>query len=310
MRATRSRSRFFGGTEAALAWVVSGTLVLATGCPGDDDDATAESDDDPVLRVSGIPDQNVAHLNRQHELTQEYLSEATGLDVEYVPMTDYAALVTAFERGEIHLAWFGAFTGVQARDLVEDSRAIAHRARDAEFHSHFVANRDTDIEELADTEGHTFTFGSESSTSGHLMARHHLVEAGIDPEEDFASPANYSGSHDRTLELVSSGAYDAGAVNEAVWEDWVEDKDIEDDARLVDTTEPYYNYNWTAHGSVDEIFGEGTIDALQEALLALDQDDPDQAEIMEMYQGETFVETSNENYDAVMQTAKDVGLLE
>ncbi len=100
--------------------------------------------------------------------------------------------------------------------------------------------------------GKALTFGSESSTSGHLMPRHFMMEAGIDPNADLNGDVNYSGSHDKTWKLVESGAFEVGALNEAVWEAAVEEGKV--DLTKVDvfyTTPPYYDYNWTIN-DVDE----------------------------------------------------------
>jgi hypothetical protein len=132
------------------------SLLVVTGCTAGDDDSgnpDTSSGSDETLYISGIPDQNVSTVNRQHTLLAEYMREQTGLTVEYVPMVDYAALVTAFERGDIHLAWFGALTGVQARALVEGSEAIAHRPIDAEFRSRFIVQADLLVESLEDLAG-------------------------------------------------------------------------------------------------------------------------------------------------------------
>ena len=124
-----------------------------------------------VLKIGAIPDQNASDLNRSLSQLAKYITEETGIQAEYVPSVDYAALVTAFERGEIDLAWFGGLTGVQARNMVPEAEAIAQRPLDEEFHSVFIAGADTGIESLEDLKGKSFTFGSESSTSGHLMPR-------------------------------------------------------------------------------------------------------------------------------------------
>ena len=86
-----------------------------------------------TLNIGAIPDQDVSVLNRMFGLFADYLSEETGLAVRYVPSTDYAALVTAFRRGDIHLAWFGGLTGVQAQAVAPGAEAFAQRPRDAEF---------------------------------------------------------------------------------------------------------------------------------------------------------------------------------
>ena len=48
---------------------------------------------DGVLRVSAIPDEAPTELQRKFKPLGEYLAKATGLKVEFVPVTDYAAVV-------------------------------------------------------------------------------------------------------------------------------------------------------------------------------------------------------------------------
>ena len=160
--------------------------------------------------IAGIPDQNVSDLTRRYSGLTEYLSDELGVVVEYLPTTDYAATVTAFSRGDVQMAWFGGLTGVQARLAVPGSQAIAQRERDTKFHSVFVFNKNVDVLTLQDLKGLRFAFGSESSTSGHLMPRHFLSENGIDADSDFDGAPMFSGSHDQTWLLVQGGAADAG----------------------------------------------------------------------------------------------------
>ena len=270
------------------------------------EDTSAPSEEKPVFKIGAIPDQNVSELNRRFDELADYISDKTGLEVEYVPSQDYAALVTAFKRGEIHLGWFGGLTGVQARDAVPGAEAIAQRPSDEKFHSVFITQKDLDIEKLADLKGVSFTFGSESSTSGHLMPRYFLMEAGINPEEDFDGMTNYSGSHDKTWKLVESGAYQAGVLNENVWNSAVEEKKVDlNKVKVFYTTEPYYDYNWTIN-RVDEVFGEGTKAKVKEALLSMTQE---QHNILELFHTDSFIETKNENYQAIKEVAKEVGII-
>ncbi len=268
---------------------------------------TARLRTDEVFRISAIPDQDASVLNRQFGAMADYLGQATGLRVEYVPMVDYAALVTAFARGDVQLAWFGGLTGVQAREAVPDARAFAQRPRDADFHSRFIVRADLAVDELTDLRGLSFTFGSESSTSGHLMPRHFLREAGIDPEADFAGLPNYSGSHDRTIALVEGGAFEAGAVNEAVWEQRVAEGAVDTSTvRDFFTTPAYYDYNWTIRGDVDATYGVGATDAATAAILGMG---PRQQEILDIFQTDRFVPTANANYELIRQVAEDLGIL-
>lgn len=260
-----------------------------------------------TLYIGGIPDQDVSVLSRRFGLVAEYLSEQLGVPVAYVPSVDYAALVTAFRRGEIHLAWFGGLTGVQALSVAPGSEAVAQRPIDEEFHSVFIVQAGLDVERLSDLKGLSFTFGSESSTSGHLMPRYYLTEAGIDPEEDFFGLPNYSGSHDRTIALVEAGAYQAGVVNEAVWKSRFEGGQVDTaKVRAFYVTPPYYDYHWTVNRNVDALFGDGTKERVRQALLAMG---PEQQEILDLFQTDRFISTRNENYEAIRQVARDLGII-
>lgn len=291
----------------ALLPLALATVALALAACGED--AGGET-----LRIGGIPDQDVSALEAQFGLVADYLADETGLDVEYVPSNDYAAIVTAFQRGDIHLAWFGGLTGVQARALTPGAEAIAQRPLDAEFQSVFIVNSDVEAEDLEDLAGLTFTFGSESSTSGHLMPRHFLLEAGIDADADFDGAPGFSGSHDATYALVESGAYQAGALNRAVWEAAVRDGKVDTDSvRVLVETPPYYDYNWTIRPDVDEVLGEGTRDAIVQALLGVAESDHEAAaEIMATFGGSAeggFIATEDANYEAIRAVAQQLGII-
>jgi len=272
------------------------------------------ANDAPALYVGGIPDQNVAFLEERFDGLADYLSDELDLDVQYIPTTSYAAVVTGFSNGDIHLGWYGGLTGVQARLATPGAQAIAQRPRDAEFHSVFVANPALGLKGLGGVAGMTLTFGSESSTSGHLMPRSFLSEAGVVPERDLDGPPSYSGSHDKTWKLVEAGAFQVGALNAAVWESAVDEGKV--DLSAVDVfwlTPPYVDYHFVVRGDVDETFGDGTTERLRAALLSIDVDDRNagarERRIAESFQTERFIETTNENYQAIEDVAVELGII-
>jgi phosphonate transport system substrate-binding protein len=311
-----SRRRVVAGLAVAPLSAL-GILTVSQGSPAFAQEASPAAGTPGPLRtdrpfaISAIPDQDVSVLNRQFGAMADYLSEATGLAVEYVPMVDYASLITAFERGDIQLAWFGGLTGVQAQAIVPGTEAIAQRPRDAEFHSKFIVRAGLDdVTELADLKGLSFTFGSESSTSGHLMPRYFLTEAGIDPEHDFRGLPNYSGSHDKTIALVESGAFDAGALNEAVWEARLRDGKVDTTkVREFYTTPPYFDYHWGIRPDVDEVFGAGATERITTAIMDMDASDPEQKAILDLAQTEKYIPTTNANYDTIRAVAEELGIL-
>src|ERR671919_1584624 len=226
-----------------LTLMLLGAMACGTAAdsPGNDSSNTASdpaattpvdtSSTAPVLKVSGIPDQDAARLARRFQLFADYLSKELNVEVEYVPSVNYSAVVTAFTQGDLQLAFFWGLTGVQARLQNPGAQAIAQREHDAKFHSKFIVQSDLPINSLEDLKTHakdlTLTFGSESSTSGHLMPRHFLTEAGIDPDTDFKSLPNFSGSHDLTWQLVESGSFNVGVLNKDVWDRAVQEGKVD-----------------------------------------------------------------------------------
>ena len=264
-----------------------------------------------MLYIGGIPDQDVAILEETFNGVASYLSEELDIPVEYRPSIEYAPLVTAFRNGDIKLAWFGGLTGVQARLAAPGSEAIAQRPIDTGFTSVFITGANVQANSLEDLSGTSFTFGSVSSTSGHLMPRYYLMQAGIDPTTDFRGQPNFSGSHDTTWQLVEAGSFEAGALSSAVWERAVAQGQVDTaKVRVLLETEPYWDYHWVIHPGVDEVYGEGTAQRIEEALLAMSTSDTAQARTLELFQTDRFIETVNGNYDAIESVARQLGMIE
>ena len=264
------------------------------------------ADDAPPLRITAIPDEAPTALIERFEPLAERLSTALGRGVTFTPVSDYAAAVEALVTDRVDLAWLGGFTSVQAR-LRSDGAVepIVQRAEDERFRSVFVARADAGIASVDDLVGRDLTFGSPSSTSGHLMPRRHLAAAGIDVDADLN--VAYSGAHDATALAVAGGRVDAGALNASVWEALVEDGRIDPTEVIVfDTTEPYADYNWSVAPGVDR----ETREAIRDVFLALDPDDPADAALLALQRASRFVPTTAANYDGIERAARDAGLLE
>ncbi len=291
-------------------WTIIGLIlmILMVSC-GNKEGKTEESGkisgSEKVLRISAIPDFDQAELTRGFGDFAKYLSEKTGMKVEYVPVVDYAAVVTAFERGEIDMVWFGGLTGVQARALVPEAEAIAQRPNDEKFQSVFIKQKGLPINSLKDLKGKSFAFGSESSTSGHLMPRFFLDAEGINPDKDFNGTPVYSGSHDKTYGLVESGSVQAGAVNKQYWEKAVKENKVDlNKVEVFYETPYYYDYNWTIN-NVDKKFGPGTKDKIKEAVLNIQAGN----EVLKLLSTESFIPTKNENYKDIEKVAKSLGII-
>ena len=258
-----------------------------------------------VFRVTAIPDESPTELARKAAPLVKYLEKSLGMKVEFTPVTDYAASVEALVNKQVDLAWYGGFTFVQA-NVRSGGKAIplVQREEDEKFRSVFITS-DPNIKTLADLKGKNVSFGSQSSTSGHLMPRSFLLQANIDPDKDFKRVA-YSGAHDATIAAVVAGKVDAGALNISVWEKFVAEGKVDTTkVRVFYTTPGFFDYNWTVHADMPVALRE----KLTKAFLSLDKNTPEGKEILELQRATRFIPTKAENYKGIEQAARSAGLL-
>jgi phosphonate transport system substrate-binding protein len=259
-----------------------------------------------VLRVTTIPEEAATEQVRKFGPITKYLERVLGMKVEFTPVNDYPAAVEALVNKQVDLVWFGGFTHVQAQIRSGGKMIpIAQREEDAQFRSVFITQTDSGIKSLADLKGKQVSFGSQSSTSGHLMPRSFLLQAGVDPDKDFKRVA-YSGAHDATIASVVSGRVDAAALDITVWRKFVDEKRVDTSkVNVFFTTPPYYNYNWTVHADMPAALRE----RITKALLDLSMDTPEGKEILTLNRASKYIPTRAENYKGLETAGRSAGLI-
>ena len=263
-----------------------------------------------TFTFTAIPDADESRLNARFGKVADYLSEQLGVDVKYIPVKSYPAAITAFRNDQVQLAWFGGLSGVQARELVEGSEAIAQGYEDQFFKTYIIAHFSTGIEAadaLQDSvKGKTFTFGSKGSTSGRLMPEFFIREHFEAAPDEIFSRVGFSGDHSRTIAQVQSGVFDLGAVNYSVWDTELKEGKIDTDkVKVIWTTPTYPDYQWTIRGDVDARYGEGFKRKVTDALLNMKDED-----LLASFPRASFVPASNDDYAPIEATGKAIGLLD
>jgi phosphonate transport system substrate-binding protein len=259
-----------------------------------------------ALRVTAIPDESPTELARKAAPLVTYLESKLGMRVEFTPVSDYAASVEALANKQVDLAWFGGFTFVQAH-IRSGGRVtpLVQREEDEKFRSVFITS-DPSIKTLTDLKGRTMSFGSASSTSGHLMPRKFLLDAKINPDVDLKRTA-FSGAHDATIAAVAAGKVDAGALNISVWDKFVADKKVDTRKVFVFYTTPtYFDYNWTVHADMPAAMRE----KLTKAFLDLSKNTVEGKEILELQRATRFIPTKADNYKGIEAAGRSAGLIQ
>jgi phosphonate transport system substrate-binding protein len=287
---------------ALWSWTLALVGTLVTGM--------AQAQDKPAFVFTAIPDQDESRLIERFTKVAGQLQAKLGVPVKYIPVKSYPAAVTAFTNNQVQLAWFGGFTGVQARRQTPGAQAIAQGAEDAAFKSYLIANTKTGLKPSTEfpkeIAGKSFTFGARASTSGRLMPEFFIRQAfaGKAPDEIFTR-VGFSGDHSRTIQLVQSGAFEVGVLDYSVW-------DLDQKAGKVDPAQvsviwespPFPDYQWTIRGDVDATFGAGFTENVRAALLSID--DP---AILAIFARSKFIPAKNADYAPIEEVAKTTGLL-
>lgn len=258
-----------------------------------------------VFKITAIPDESPTELARKAAPLVKYLEQKLGMKVEFTPVSDYAAAVETLVNKQVDMAWFGGFTFVQA-NVRSGGKAepLVQRAEDEKFKSVFITSN-AGIHSLADLKGKTLSFGSASSTSGHLMPRNFMLEAKVDPDKDLKRVA-FSGAHDATIAAVAAGKVDAGALNISVWEKFVADKKVDPTKVWVFYTTPaYFDYNWTVHADMPQALK----DKVTRAFLDLNNSTPEGKQLLELQRASRFIPTQAANYKGIETAARSAGLL-
>jgi phosphonate transport system substrate-binding protein len=241
-----------------------------------------------------------------------HLADELGVPVEFVPSADYKASVEMFKNGQIQLAWFGGVTGVQAHHAVAGARAIVQGQEDVAFHSFFIAHKDTGLEKSADFPSGLaslkFTFGADTSTSGRVMPEHFIRKFGGKPSEQFfAEKPSFSGSHDKTCELVESGQFQAGVVDFTVYNKRVAARTTNPEVcRVIWQTPPYPDYNFTVRPDLEADFGAGFTGKLQKALIDMTTKKP---ALLKAFPRSALIEASNQQYKPLQDVCRELGFL-
>jgi phosphonate transport system substrate-binding protein len=258
----------------------------------------------PALLFTAIPYQDEATLAQRFGRLATYLQDKLGIQVIYVPARSYPRAVKAFVENDVQLAYFGGYTGLQARQAAPGSEAIVQTVRDANFKSYIIANVSAGISPSGnfpfEIQGKTFTFGAPDSTSGFLMPEYFIRQRfGKGPREVF-SRVGFSGDHASTLKLVQSGDAAVGALDFAVYESKKKAGEVDESKVKVIWESPTFpDYQFSIRGDVDETFGTGFKERVRQAFLDLND-----KEVLRFFNDSKFIPANNNQYKPVEDVAR------
>lgn len=169
-----------------------------------------------TVHIGAIPRDNPRIMYEKYQPLLDYLSEKTTYSYDLMLKKNYEETVRGLGSGEIDLAFLGPLTYLEAHARYGAICILKPKGADnrAAYRSVIIRKKESPIASLSELKGRSVAFSATKSTSGNLVARYLLANAGIHLS-DLKRYDNFS-YHDSVVKAVLKGQYDAGAVRDAV----------------------------------------------------------------------------------------------
>lgn len=273
--------------------LLSLVLILTTAC--------GDKKEDDALVMGFVPLVDADTLVESIEPLAEMLGESLGQPVKEFTATNYVGVVEGLGSGQVDFGIIPPF-----------AYALAHKESDAEvilttvdddgttgYHSIIMVRKDSDINTIEDLKGKNVAFVDPSSTSGYLFPGAYLKENGIDLEKDINY--QYSGGHDKSLQLLLNGDVDAIATFDNIGQRYKDEFPTADkELKTIAKTELIPGISVTVRHDMDE----DTKAKLVETLSNLDKMPEAKALMTDLFNIQGFKEASNEDYEVINKTAE------
>ena len=237
-----------------------------------------------------------------------------GLELDWVLYSSWDALVEAFVRREVDVAWNGPLAYLKIKRRLDDPcQVVAMRDIDVNLVTAFITQPHSAIRTVDDLKGTRFAFGARGSVEAGLLAHHFLKQAGIEPSQDLAlatfceeRPTPNADSQRDVVDRIVSGEYDAGAVSSTALARMHAAGLVAPESVRVFWTSPGYSHCcFTAHSDIDRALAR----QITHAFVSMAYDDPLGKTALEAEGCKAFVPGVTEGWEVLEAVAEEEGLL-
>jgi ABC-type phosphate/phosphonate transport system substrate-binding protein len=238
-----------------------------------------------------------------------------GLELDWVLYSDYDALVEAFVRREIDLAWNAPLAYVKIKRRLQDDpcRVVAMRDVDVDFTTHFVTHADSGISTVSDLAGKRVALGSRASMQAGLLPYYFLQQSGLDPARDLAVCSFHderqggAAADERDVaERVGRREYDAGALSGRTIEALRADGSwAREGLRIIWSSPGYSHCCFTAHSDMDPLL----VEKITRTFVAIDAQDPAGKAVLEGEQCNAFVAGITTGWETLERAAEQARII-
>jgi phosphonate transport system substrate-binding protein len=281
-------------------------LVLAMGCPNQEQITSVESPPKQSLRIGLIPEQNIFSQKKRYRPLANYLSDKIGLIVELTVLSRYGNIIENFVSNDLDGAFFGSFTGALAlRKLgVEVLARPEYVDGTSTYHGLLFVRKDSGIRTGDDMKEKRFAFVDKATTAGWLLPLHYFKTQGIDDHKSWLKEAYFTGTHEGAIYDVLEKRADIGAAKNTVFFRLASQDARLSDELLILTRSPDVPENGLCvRSDLDPLLKR----KLEQTLLNMDKDEAGK-EVLSGFGASRFIPTREEDYTVVFEFAERIGL--
>lgn len=249
----------------------------------------ANAETETPIRFGSVAMDIPAVMHKRLTPLTHYISETLGRPVVLKLSPDMPSAIEAVARGEVDLAYLTPVAYLNSREKGQTRLIVKTLTNNKPyFKLMIVVREDSPIQRVEDLVGTRFAFGDRAA----ILQRAAVVASGIKLEQ--LGSYEFIGHYDNIVRGVMNRDFDAGILKDTKAYMW-HNKGI----RILYSSPELPPYNITARNGLDE----KTFNALRDAFLQLDKDNPEQKRVIETLskQYDGFVPANDADYDIVRE---------
>ncbi len=258
------------------------------------------------LLIGLIPEMNIFQQKQRFALLGEYLSEKTGIPMEFTILSRYGNIIDSFNKEKMDGAFFGSFTGalaIQKLGIVPLARPI-NLDKTSEYHGYIMVRKDSGIESVSDMRGKRMAFVEKATTAGYVFPKAFFREKGVKDIDSFFAETFFTGSHDAAVIAVLEGETDVSAAKNTIYNRVKKDNPrVEKELTIIARSPAVPSNGLCVRNTLDP----GLQKKLKDALLSLGKT-PAGKNILAKFGALGFIETTTADYQPVLDLAQKAGI--
>lgn len=265
---------------------------------------TSRAQDNLVIGL--IPEMNVFKQKQRFEPLARYLSKELKINVQLTILSRYGNIIKRLEDQKIDAAFLGSFTGALAISQLGIEPLVRPVNMDgtSTYHGHIFVRKDSGINTIADMKGKTLALVERATTAGYVFPLAWFKHQGADNFSSYFKEHFFAGSHDATIDAVLAGEADVGAGKNTIYDRVRQGNPrIDKELTILASSPPVPSNGLCVRPEIEA--------SIQENIkrLLLDLHNHDQGlEILRILGAKRFVETKKEDYQPVIDMAKEAGI--